>query len=131
MAPSHRVLALLFVLGCSGQEQPPEPAPAPTPAPAAPKPVTLPAPEPTPVASAEALEALRSEARTKLRARDFAGAAATYEKACVAGDPGACVALADMLDSGRGVPEDPDRARLLYQQGCAGGLQGACDQLGH
>jgi TPR repeat protein len=73
---------------------------------------------------------LRS-ANQALHARDFARAATLLSDACEAGELGACVQLADLLDRGVGVSEDAARARDLYERACAGGMQQACDKLGH
>jgi len=132
MTCSLRVLALAVAVGCSTKSQSVEAPPTPAVTDVTPTaPSEAPAPEAPPPADPARQAELRATARDKLRARDYAGAAAVYELSCNDGDVAGCTALADMLDNGRGVPEDPDRARLLYQQGCAAGLQQACDKLGH
>ena len=123
-------------------------------------------------------------ANQALQARDFARAAPLLSRVCDAGELGACVQLADLLDHGpgptrslsataaadppllparapsavqqyrygprhtdkngasapslrgerasrTGTSEDATRARDLYGRACAGGMQQACDELGH
>jgi TPR repeat protein len=85
------------------------------------------APTPTVEQAAE----LARRGRAALRAHNEKDAASYLEQACNGGELSACSLFAELLDDGRGVPENPARARELFEQACAGGLQSACDRLGH
>jgi TPR repeat protein len=84
-----------------------------------------------PGVTAEQAAELAQRGRAALRTDNFRDGAMYLEQACNGGDLGACGLFADLLDRGRGVPEDAARARELFEQACAGGLQSACDRLGH
>jgi TPR repeat protein len=84
-----------------------------------------------PQLAADELARLNAAANQALRTRDFVTAATLLERACNAQDLAACMRFAELLDRGAGVQEDAARARQLYTRACSGGLQQACDQLGH
>jgi TPR repeat protein len=106
------------------KSEPSEPLP-----PLAPSP---PAEEPAPRAEPAQPSSAFADGRAALKTRNFAAAAAAFEVACEQEDqPYACVELARLLDLGRGVREDPDRAKGLLMRACAAEVLSACDQLGH
>lgn len=49
---------------------------------------------------------------------------------CSRGDAVSCHNLAELFDRGQGVPKDPARAAMLFQQSCQGGSADACSDLG-
>lgn len=52
------------------------------------------------------------------------------EADCMAGVVGACGALGHRYEGGQGVPSDPIKAVLLYEEGCRTGDQPTCGRLG-
>lgn len=66
---------------------------------------------------------MESRAGNKERAREL------YGSACDRGSMGACENLADVYQSGRGVPTDHDKAQALFERACAGGSPSACIRL--
>ena len=59
-----------------------------------------------------------------------ATAAEWYEKAVAKGERLGAKYLANLLEWGRGVPQDLPRAAKLYEQACNDGLTKACTSLG-
>ena len=53
-----------------------------------------------------------------------------YQEACDSGDLTACNVFGLMYETGRGVPQDVDRAAALYQQACEGGALVGCTNVG-
>ena len=135
-----RALSMVFLAGCAASASRPAPAtssePAPTPvAPAAavtsPAATTAPA-SPAPADDVPAADAVcepgRVQACSPLAARltygldgfakDPALAARYYQIACDAGELDACLGLANLYESGRGVVEDRAAAQRLYRRAC-------------
>jgi|GEM_PF-5949250 len=52
-----------------------------------------------------------------------------FEHACRLGSPAGCVELGRMLRDNRQTPQDPKKARVLWQKGCEGGHAPACIAL--
>jgi hypothetical protein len=77
-------------------------------------------------------EACWNEGAARLRepAFDLRAAATRFDQACRGGYPRACADLAVLLQDGRGVPRDTERAVALDQQACDAGLGVACSNLG-
>lgn len=59
---------------------------------------------------------------------DRAKAAALYRRACDGGELASCIDLAQMLETGAGVPKDEAGARALLKKACDGGLKEACPE---
>ena len=55
-----------------------------------------------------------------------ARAAQLYRRACESGHARGCFQLSELLDAGRGVPVDAERAAALRAQACAAGYERAC-----
>lgn len=129
-----------LALGCGQPPEPPPPAePAAEPATApsaaasgddAPDIEEDPAPTPAPAAAAES-PAAQHERAIGLREEAPARAAGLFEGACDRGNTASCLALADLLERGRGVDQDLARAEDLIRRACREGSTAACDRMGH
>lgn len=53
-----------------------------------------------------------------------------FVKACTAGEAQACESLAEMYETGSGVPMNSNRAKGLHGQACDGGVAAACVKAG-
>jgi uncharacterized protein len=67
--------------------------------------------------------------RARYAAGDVRHAAAALCKACTSAHAPACDGLGVLYEQGRGVAQDPTRARDLYRQACEAGYVAACDRL--
>jgi TPR repeat protein len=114
----------LIVIGCASE-------------PAAPAPVERSPDEQAEIEPPSAIEAsggfvaaMHAEASRKRREQP-AQAAALFDRACEHGHTPSCIALADMLERGEGIPADLARAESLWDRACFEGSTEACDHLGH
>lgn len=62
--------------------------------------------------------------------RDFAAAAAWYDRSCALGHVDGCLSLGIAYAGGHGVAVDLRRAADLYEKACQGGSAGGCFNLG-
>ena len=72
---------------------------------------------------------LYADGQSAYQAKDFAKAAALYERACVAGEVRACTSLGTMAVNGEGGRKDASWARGLFEKACKGGDPEGCEKL--
>ncbi len=105
----------------------PSAAPSATPAAA---PAAAPVKPPAPVTPDGAALFKKAEGLLHSKGVDLAGAAAAYTEACDAGFGRGCAALGLLVQDGRGVERDIQRATQLYDKACQAGAGVGCFNLG-
>ena len=125
-------LGLVFLSGCSPDTGDASREPAPLPALERSTDELEPADPPPSAEASGGFTAAAHEQALRLRANEPARAVEMLEGGCDRGFAPSCLALADMLEAGRGVEADPEAARAVLEQACfSTESTEACDRLGH